>query len=190
MKNSPSREALVALVIRACIRQGCRFVVTDVHVSSKGQNQGTRPPTTRGDRTEVKNATMVDLIAFAYNSNASKVLGGPSWLEMDHFDVIAKQPPGTDPDAQRLMFQALLAERFNLVVRNDTKLLPTYALTAGKKPQLKEADGSGETGCKPQSSAGAPGEGTIRLMMWGMRTAAHRYSLRSRTESSNSNAAI
>ena len=39
------------------------------------------------------------------------------------------------------MFQALLAERFNLVVRNDTKLLPTYALTVGKRPQLKEADG-------------------------------------------------
>lgn len=33
----------------------------------------------------------------------------------------------------------------------------------GKKSQLKEADGSGETGCKPQSSSDPPGEGTLRI---------------------------
>src|SRR5262249_32515088 len=120
----------------------------------------------RGERYEVKNATMVDLISIAYSSNSTKILGGPSWLEMDRFDVIAKQPPQTAPDAQRLMLRSLLADRFRLVVREDMKPLPTYALTVGKKPQLKEGDGSGDAGCKPQSSAGgAPGEGIIRLTL-------------------------
>ena len=49
----------------------------------------------------MKNATMVDLIAFAYNSNAIKVLGGPSCIEMDRFDVIAKQPSGDGIQTRR-----------------------------------------------------------------------------------------
>jgi uncharacterized protein (TIGR03435 family) len=145
-----------------------QFVAADVHVAAKTPNQNqNRSVSTRGDRYEVKNATMVDLITMAYNSNPIKVLGGPSWLEMDRFDVIAKQPPQTLPDNQRLMLQALLKDRFKLMVREEMKPMPTYALIMGKKSQLKEADGSGDSGCKAQSTAvegpGQPGEGTIRI---------------------------
>jgi uncharacterized protein (TIGR03435 family) len=144
-----------------------QFLAADVHVSAKTQNQGMRPPSTRGERYELKNATMVDLIGLAYGSNPTRILGGPSWLEMDRFDVFTKQPPQTPPDTQRLMLRSLLKDRFKLVVREETQLLPTYALTVGKKLQLKEADGSGDTGCKPQSSAvpGAAGEGTVRIQL-------------------------
>jgi len=140
-----------------------QFLAADVHVSAKTQNQFMRAPSSRGERYEVKNATMVDLIGLAYSSNTTKILGGPSWLEMDRFDVTAKQPPQTTPDMQRLMLRSLLKDRFKLVIREDTKPMPTYALTIGKKPQLKEADGSGDTGCKPQSTAAAAGEGAIRI---------------------------
>lgn len=142
-----------------------QFVAADVHVSAKTQNpnQGMRQPSTRGERYEVKNATIVDLIGLAYISNSTRILGGPSWLETDRFDVIARQPPQTTPDTQTLMLRSLLKDRFKLMIREETKPMPTYVLTMGKKSQLKEADGSGETGCKPQSSAGPPGEGTIRI---------------------------
>ena len=119
-----------------------RFLAADVHPSPKSLNQFSRGGSARGERFEMKNASMVDLIRVAYGFTPDKVLGGPSWLEMDRFDVIAKLPPGTAPDAQKLMFQGLLAERFKLVAHTDTKPLPVWALTAGKKSQLKEADGS------------------------------------------------
>jgi uncharacterized protein (TIGR03435 family) len=54
------------------------------------------------------------------------------------------------------MFQSLLEDRFKLVVRKETKPLPTYALTAGKKPQLKEGDGTEETVCRPKTTTGSP----------------------------------
>jgi uncharacterized protein (TIGR03435 family) len=38
------------------------------------------------------------------------------------------------------MLQALLEDRFKLQVHKETRPLPSYVLTAGKKPQLKEAD--------------------------------------------------
>ena len=111
-------------------------------------------------RYEFHSASMIDLIQTAYGFGFDRILGGPSWLEMDRFEVIAKVPAGTSeaaplgspqgtlPDAVKEMLQSVLADRFKLVIRQETKPLPGYALTVDKKPQMKEADGSGNTGCR------------------------------------------
>jgi len=124
------------------------FTIADVHVSAKITNPGFRSGALRGDRYELRMATMVDLIRTAYGVDADKVLGGPIWLESDRFDILAKAPPNTSPENIKLMLQALLADRFKLVLHPETKDLPGYALTAGKKPLLKEAEAGGDTGCK------------------------------------------
>jgi uncharacterized protein (TIGR03435 family) len=142
-----------------------RFEVADVHVSAKTVNPFIRTGPVRGARYEVKTATMLDLIRIAYSFDPDKVLGGPNWLEMNRYDVVAKVPADSAPDAQKLMLQSLLADRFKLVVRKETKPLPTYALTVGKKPQLKEADGAEEPGCRPQTSSGPRSESDIVIFM-------------------------
>jgi len=144
-----------------------RFEIADVHVSAKTVNPFVRTGPARGGRYEIKNATMVDLIRIAYGFDADKVLGGPNWLEMDRFDVLAKVPDDSTPEMQKLMLQALLEDRFKLVVRKESRPLPTYALTVGKKPQLKEADGKGETGCHMQTASGPPTEGSVAIIMRG-----------------------
>jgi len=60
------------------------------------------------------------------------------------------------------MLQNLLADRFKLILHNDTKPVAQYVLTLGKgRPKFKEADGSGEKGCQPQQQQNvAPG--TVR----------------------------
>jgi uncharacterized protein (TIGR03435 family) len=141
-----------------------KFDIADVHVSAKTRNPFARPSPARGGRYELKTATMVDLIRSAYGFDADKILGGPNWLEMDRFDVIAKEPADTTPDTRKLMLQSLLADRFNLKFHKDTKPLPTYALIAGKKPLLKPADGTEEAGCKVDTGSNVPAEGRITLM--------------------------
>lgn len=80
---------------------------------------------------------------------ADNGFGGPAWLDRDRFDVVAKAPPATPPEAGTLMFQRLLANRFKLVVRKDTRTVPGFVLTAGKsKPKWKEAEDSGNAGCQ------------------------------------------
>jgi hypothetical protein len=147
-----------------------RFDIADVQVSAKTINRRMRTGPVRGDRYEIKNATMVDLIGIAYGFDPDKVLGGPNWLEMDRFDVLAKVPADSTPETQKQMLQSLLEDRFKLVVHKDTRPLPTYALTVGKKLRLKEADGTGETGCKLQAPSGAPAEGGMRIMTNGVMT--------------------
>ncbi|HWB33227.1 MAG TPA: TIGR03435 family protein [Acidobacteriaceae bacterium] len=84
------------------------------------------------DRFLLHQASLVDLIAFAYKLENDHIFGGPTWLTFDHFDIVAKQPPGTPVDTSRLMLRALLAERFHLVSHNDTKPLPAQLLTVAK----------------------------------------------------------
>lgn len=76
------------------------FEVADVHLAPPSTTNffGRNGGTLHGSRYEFKNATMVDLITEAYGVDSDKVLGGPTWLEMDRFDVIAKVPAKTAPE--------------------------------------------------------------------------------------------
>ena len=67
-----------------------------------------------------------------------QIEGGPSWLDSDRFDVMAKVegdipplPPGQLGPVQ-LMTQNLLAERFKLKVHRETKDAPAYALVLAR----------------------------------------------------------
>ena len=61
----------------------------------------------RGGRYDLRNATMLDLIATAYSiTDSDLVVGGPAWLERQRFDIAAKAPQETSPAAVRLMLQA------------------------------------------------------------------------------------
>ncbi len=119
---------------------------------------------------------MVDLISVAYGIYANEILGGPSWLEMNRYDVIAKLPTGTTQDVQKEMLKALLAERFGAVVHSESKPMPALALTAGKKTQLKEPATPGEPNCdtkfqqaQPRGTAeGGAAPGAAPMMMASM----------------------
>jgi uncharacterized protein (TIGR03435 family) len=124
------------------------FEIADVHAGPLTRNPYMRNFGLRGGRYEIRFATMVDLIKTAWGIEGEKVLGGPNWVENDTFDVIAKVPAGTTPEAAKLMLQTLLADRFKLAIHNDTKPVPAYALKSWKHSQLKQAEGSGENGCQ------------------------------------------
>jgi len=78
------------------------FEVADVHVSPRAANPLFRT-SLHGERYEVRNATMLDLIRTAYSFDADKVSGGPSWLEYGRFDVTALVLANTLQDQINLM---------------------------------------------------------------------------------------
>lgn len=103
----------------------------------------------RAGRLEIHDATMLELIRAAYGIETRSVLDGPSWLDVDRFDVIAKPPARTTADALGPMLQSLLADRFGLVVRQETRALPAWVLANGpREPKLTRAQGSGESSCR------------------------------------------
>lgn len=139
------------------------FEIADVHVSPPARNRFMRGPFLRNGRYEIRVATMVDLIRTAWGIDAERIIGGPNWLEDDIFDVIAKVPEGTTAETAKPMLQALLAERFQLAVHNDTKPVLAYALKISKRAQMKPAAGSDSpAGCQftppPPPPPPAPGQ--------------------------------
>ena len=138
------------------------FELADVHVSAKTAAPYFTGGSLRGDRYLLHNATMIDMIALAYGVEDDHVLSGPSWLDIDRFDVSARAPRATSPDDIKLMLRALLAERFHLVTHNDTHPLPSFVLRADKgAPKLKPSDGTAASGCDDTPNAPATPEGAV-----------------------------
>jgi uncharacterized protein (TIGR03435 family) len=133
------------------------FDIADVHVSAPTGYQALQGPVFHEGRYELRKATMLDLIKIAYGVDADTVFGGPSWLETDRFDVIAKAPSATSPERIHLMLRVLLVDRFKLVLRKDTRPIQGFVLSVGSgTPKLKPADGSGEPGCQIQPFVATP----------------------------------
>jgi uncharacterized protein (TIGR03435 family) len=90
--------------------------------------------------------TLRNLVAFAYDVREEHVSGGPKWVGSTTYDLLAKPSgsaaadnpstavaPGTTAwDRIRLRLQALLAERFQLVVHKDEKEASGYTLVVAK----------------------------------------------------------
>lgn len=140
------------------------FELADIHTSPRTTQPLVRGPFYTSGRFELRFATMLDLIRIAYGVDPERVAGGPSWLEMDRFDVFAKTPASSTAESRKQMLQALLTDRFKLAIHNDSRPMAAYALTASKHPQLKESDGAGEGGCnfaiQNPPPAGPPAAGT------------------------------
>jgi uncharacterized protein (TIGR03435 family) len=128
-----------------------KFAASGVHRSPHTSEPWFQGPLLEGDRYLIRQATMVNLIANAYSIDAGNVQGGPSWLEYNRYDIDAKTAPATSEANQKLMLQALLAERFHLAVHNGTAPIPAYVLRVGKdKPKLKPAENTSSSSCDPQ----------------------------------------
>jgi uncharacterized protein (TIGR03435 family) len=136
-----------------------KFEIADIHSSWRRYNPYLTGGSLVGDRYVIHQATMLDLIKAAYGIEEPHILGGPMWLESTRYEVLAKAPNGaTNADLQP-MLRALLADRFKLVVRADTKPMPAYLLSVGKgEPKLKKADPAEQSGCglKRESSQQTP----------------------------------
>jgi uncharacterized protein (TIGR03435 family) len=110
-----------------------------------------------GGRLTATNVPLRNLIAMAYNLpfQSMRLSGGPAWSGTERYDVEATAGPGAIPpgstvkqrdDNTRLMLQNLLADRFKLVLRRETRELPAYVVVVAKnglklqKSSLEEKD--------------------------------------------------
>jgi uncharacterized protein (TIGR03435 family) len=111
---------------------------------------GSSTNTSQG-RLRMTNVSLKRCILLAYNVQDYQVSGGPNWIDTARFDIIAKTDDADEKlsrDARqerlRAMVQALLADRFQLAIHRETKILPAYALTLGKNGhKLKEVQPDG-----------------------------------------------
>jgi uncharacterized protein (TIGR03435 family) len=76
--------------------------------------------------------TLKFLLEWAYGIQPSQHTGGPSWMETDRYDIVAKAEGNATDAEMRLMMQRLLAERFKLKLHRESKETPVYVIGLGK----------------------------------------------------------
>jgi uncharacterized protein (TIGR03435 family) len=85
------------------------------------------------------NAPVSRLIQAAYHIEDFQLSGGPGWTESELYNIEAKPGSACTRDQTRAMLQTLLADRFKLKRRRETKELPVYTLVVAKNgPRLEE----------------------------------------------------
>ncbi len=83
------------------------------------------------------------VVALTYNVNIDDILSAPSWVEFAQWDIEAKAAEGSIPPRanrtdrnvltpMQVMLQALLEDRFQLVVHRENRAEPDYELVVSK----------------------------------------------------------
>lgn len=138
------------------------FEVASIKENNSGaRNSGTS--TRDGGLFVGTNVSVKQLIMQSYRLQDFQVIGGPDWINTAAFDIQARAAEGavtkqvgprdvTKPSTLELMVQSLLADRFQLKVRRETREMPIYVLVVGKDgSKLKPP--AGETGSTNTNSS-------------------------------------
>ena len=112
---------------------GVAFEVASVkpNVSNSGASTSNEPP----GGYVATNMSLRRLIAIAYRmrlpTDRERIVG-PSWIDEARFDINARTPAGSRTEQVPDMLRALLADRFQLAARNETRDASVYALVRAR----------------------------------------------------------
>jgi len=142
MHTSPILAGFLGLALAVPARaQAPAFDAASVKRNTEpGGYMGAQP----GGRFNAKGVSLQDLIVFAYDVQPYQIVGRPPWLDVDRWDVTAAGAPAARA-ATLLALQQLLADRFALTVKRETRELPVYAIVLARSdgrlgPALKRAN--------------------------------------------------
>ena len=81
-----------------------------------------------GGRYSATNVPLRMMIRSAYGIQDLQLVGGPTWMNSDGYDVVAKAEGNPPLDQLFAMVRRLLEDRFKLVAHRDTRDMPLFAL--------------------------------------------------------------
>ena len=74
------------------------------------------------------------LIAMVYGVRPERIIGGPDWLDVNEYDIVARtNQAALKIPAVKEMIKSLLADRFHLRVHTESRDEPVYALVVARQ---------------------------------------------------------
>ena len=133
------------------------FEVASVKLNKSGVRGGSLEFSKGGERFTAINMPFGALILVAYNITVRQLSDPPEFVS-EKYDVVAKAEHPVHSEEMLRMLQALLADRFKLVVRRETREVPVYALTLARGgPKLQPTASPGNPATVPRTPAHASG---------------------------------
>ena len=106
------------------------FEVASVKPNTSGS--GTSSGRSANGSMTLTNMPLRLLITNAFGMRPNRVIGGPSWIDSERFDISARAPANTTDNQLSLMLRTLITERFKLVARTEARDQPAYALVVAR----------------------------------------------------------
>jgi uncharacterized protein (TIGR03435 family) len=128
------------------------FEVASIKPSTPGSVGGGIRPLPGGQTYIASNIPLRLMIKLMYRMTDSQIVGGPSWIDTEKWDVPAKAARPSTLDQLHEMFQTLLTDRFKLQFHREMKEMRAYVLTvdkSGSKLKLSDAKEPFEVPIKP-----------------------------------------
>jgi uncharacterized protein (TIGR03435 family) len=148
---------LIALTaaVAAVDGQAPSFDVASVKVNTSGEPVARITAPAGTGRFDAINAPLRLLILNAYRIAEFQLTGGPSWIDSIRIDIAARTAETATRDDIERMLRTLLADRFRLVIRRETREVPTYALVVARDdgrlgPRMQPST----TDCTAQAAVG------------------------------------
>jgi uncharacterized protein (TIGR03435 family) len=137
--------ALALLSASFAAAQTKEFEVASVKPHKAGDDGRVSISITPGGHWRATNVPVIMLLNIAFDLRPGQLSGAPSWVTSERYDIDAKLGEGASaslkPGEDKPYLQALLASRFGLKYRNESKEMPVYALVVGKGgPKMKESN--------------------------------------------------
>jgi uncharacterized protein (TIGR03435 family) len=143
MMKTLTISALLGLSFGHCHCQALAFEVASITPCKPGtpeppgEHAGMVQFTAPGGRFTAKATTLKYLMEWAYSIQPSQHSGGPSWMETERYDIVAKAEGNANDEQQKRMVQTLIQDRFGLKFHREKKKLPVYVISVGKSaPKL------------------------------------------------------
>lgn len=177
--NLPRLLVFVALLAAAATLQAQRGQNQTFDVASiKPQSRLAGGGMWTGPRYYEPGTTLRRLVQFAYNLSKVRIAGGPEWMDSEFWEIEAKPLSPATLDEMRVMVKALLADRFKLKTRIESRELSVLDLRAARRDgklgpgatapnctpvgarTLESLREAGEIACGPSSTFAAGLDGT------------------------------
>jgi uncharacterized protein (TIGR03435 family) len=151
MKRAICFAALAVSVSALVAQPGFDAVSVKMHTAGSAEEPRNGPwvQTSPGGVT-MRNARLVWCLGWAYGLPDS-LISGPDWINSERYDIAAKTAGPVPVGQLKTMMQALLTERFKLVLRRETREMPVAVLVPGKNGprNLQTAVGGAADGPRP-----------------------------------------
>ena len=158
------------------------FEVVDVKPNNSGDAAGSGAILPGGQFRAV-NIPLKEIIKFAFNVRDEAIVGAPSWIESDRYDIVGKAAPvGSEEtfyrstravalmrlgyswdDTFRQMVQTMLADQFKLKSHKEQKTMSVFALEVAKGgDKLQKSVEAGQPQCSRTVGEGLRAEATCK----------------------------
>jgi uncharacterized protein (TIGR03435 family) len=151
--------AFVSTSVIASAQLGTPLVAFDVASVKRGspRDPANPFPVTAGEfspggRWSAQNATLLLILQATYSLPAERIVGGPSWLDTQLFDISAKAAGDAPREQIVLMVKQLLADRFRYQAHLEGRQMAVFALVPVR------GDGQLGPGLRPNTNCDLPAD--------------------------------